>query len=152
MFLIQITQGDVIKWKHFPRHWPFVWGIHRSPMNSPHKGQCRGVLMFSLIWAWKNCWVNNCEAGDLKRHCGHYDVIVMINVSHFKTCNPVLFPLVEDIGCVVSVYSILWYFWQQMQSVLLFKSVSLIPMIFFIGFCYVLHIQTRIKWLPFSKR
>ena len=21
---------DVIKWKHFPRYWPFVWGIHRS--------------------------------------------------------------------------------------------------------------------------
>ena len=28
---------DVIKWKHFPRYWPFVWGIHRSPVNSPHK-------------------------------------------------------------------------------------------------------------------
>ena len=28
----------VIKWKHFPRYWPFVWGIHRSPVNSPHKG------------------------------------------------------------------------------------------------------------------
>ena len=26
---------DVIKWKHFPRHWPFVWGIHRSLVNSP---------------------------------------------------------------------------------------------------------------------
>ena len=34
---------DVIKWKHFPRHWPFVWGIHRSPVNSPHKGQWRGA-------------------------------------------------------------------------------------------------------------
>ena len=30
---------DVIKWKHFPRYWPIVWGIHRSPVNSPHKGQ-----------------------------------------------------------------------------------------------------------------
>ena len=39
---------DVIKWKHFPRHWPFVRGIHRSPVNSPHKGQWRGALMFSL--------------------------------------------------------------------------------------------------------
>ena len=33
--------------------------------------------MFSLIWAWINRWVNNCEAGDLGRHCAHYDVIVM---------------------------------------------------------------------------
>ena len=42
---------DVIKWKHFPRYWPFVRGIHRSPVNSPHKGQWRGALMFSLICA-----------------------------------------------------------------------------------------------------
>ena len=30
---------DVIKWKQFPRYWPFVRRIHRSPVNSPHKGQ-----------------------------------------------------------------------------------------------------------------
>ena len=36
----------VIKWKHFPRYWPFVRGIHRSSVNSPHKGQWRGALMF----------------------------------------------------------------------------------------------------------
>ena len=41
----------VIKWKHFPRHWPFVRGIHRSPMNPPHKSQWRKALMFSLICA-----------------------------------------------------------------------------------------------------
>ena len=45
---------DVIKWKHFPRYWPFVREIHRSPVNSPHKGQWRGALMFSLICAWIN--------------------------------------------------------------------------------------------------
>ena len=41
--------GDVIKGKDFPRNWPFVRGIHRSPVNSPHKGQWCGALMFSLI-------------------------------------------------------------------------------------------------------
>ena len=45
------SRDDVIKWKHFPRYWPFVRGIHRSPVNSPHKGQWRGALMFSLICA-----------------------------------------------------------------------------------------------------
>ena len=40
---------DVIKWKHFPRYWPLVWGIHRSPVNSPHKCQWRGTLMF--LWS-----------------------------------------------------------------------------------------------------
>ena len=68
---------DVIKWKHFPRNWPFVRGIHRSPMNSCHKGQWRGALMFSLICAWINVWINNREAGELRRHRAHYDVIVM---------------------------------------------------------------------------
>ena len=47
------------------------------PVNSPHKGQWRGALMFSLICAWINDWVNNGEAGDLKRPRGHYDVSVM---------------------------------------------------------------------------
>ena len=68
---------DVIKWKHFPRNWPFVREIHRSPVNFPYKGQWRGALMFSLIYAWINDWVNNREAGDLRRQHGHYDVIVM---------------------------------------------------------------------------
>ena len=68
---------DVVKWKHFPRYCPFVWGIHRSPVNSPHKGQWRGALMFSLICVWKNGWVNKHEAGDLRRYRAHYDVTVM---------------------------------------------------------------------------
>ena len=45
---------DVIKWKHFPRYWPPVKGIHRWPVNSHHKGQWRGTLMFSLTCAWTN--------------------------------------------------------------------------------------------------
>ena len=33
--------------------------------------------MFSLIYVLINGWVNNREAGDFRRHRGHYDVIVM---------------------------------------------------------------------------
>ena len=69
---------DVIKWKPFLRYWPFVRGIHRSPVNSPHKGQWRRALMFSLICVWITGWVNNREAGDLRRYSAHYDVIVMV--------------------------------------------------------------------------
>ena len=47
-------------------------------VNSPHEGQWRGALMFSLIYAWINGWVNNREAGDLRRHRAHYDVTVMM--------------------------------------------------------------------------
>ena len=44
--------NDVIRRKHFSRYWPFVRGIHRSPVNSPHNGQWRGALVFCLIFAW----------------------------------------------------------------------------------------------------
>ena len=58
-------------WRHqmetFPRYWPFVRGSPRSPVNSPHKGQWRGALMFSLICVWINGLVNNRQAGDLIR-------------------------------------------------------------------------------------
>ena len=72
-----LLHDDVIKWKHWPRYWPFVWGIHRSPVNSPHNGQWRGALMFSSINAWTNVSVNTQDAGDLRRHRVHYDVTVM---------------------------------------------------------------------------
>ena len=55
-----------------------LWGIHGWPVNSPHKGQWRGALVFSLICAWTNGWVNNRQAGDLRRHRAHYDIIVML--------------------------------------------------------------------------
>ena len=76
---------DVIKLKHFSRYWPFVRGIHRSTVNSPQKGQWRGALMLSLMCALINSWVNNGEAGDLRRYRHHYDVIVM--VSHTRKEN-----------------------------------------------------------------
>ena len=54
-FVIDLSQkfhnhDDVIKWKHSPLYWPFMQGIHRSAVNSPHKGQWRGALMFSFIY------------------------------------------------------------------------------------------------------
>ena len=56
---------------------PFVWGIHRSWVASPHNCQGRRVLMFSLICSWINGWASNRDGGDLRRHRTHYDVIVM---------------------------------------------------------------------------
>ena len=74
---VRVCRDDVIRWKHFPRYWPFVRGIHRSLVNSLHTGQWRGALMFSLICAWMYGWANNGDAGDLRRHLAHYDVIIM---------------------------------------------------------------------------
>ena len=73
-----VSHDDVIKWLHFPRYWPFVRGIHRSSANSPHRGQWRGALMFFFVCARLNGWVNNGEAGDLRRHRAHYDATVML--------------------------------------------------------------------------
>ena len=79
---------DVIKWKHFPRYWPFERGIHRSPVNTPHKGQWRGALMFSLIFARTNNWTNNGDAGNSRHHRAHYDIIVM----HRQDCMQIAAP------------------------------------------------------------
>ena len=78
MLQYNIYHDDVIKRKHFPRYWPFVRGIHPSPLDSLHKDQSRGALMFSLICAWTN---GNRDAGDLRRHRSHYDITVMTH--HF---------------------------------------------------------------------
>ena len=76
------VHDDVIKWKHFPRDRAFVHRIHRLPVNSPHKGQWRVSLTFSLICAWTNhwvnSWVNNGDAGDLRRNRARYDVMLMV--------------------------------------------------------------------------
>ena len=79
------AHDDVIKWKHFPRYWTFV-----------HRGQRRGALMFSLICAWINGWVNNHGAHYLRRHRAHYDVTVMlrwVSEGHpiLQTCPACLF-------------------------------------------------------------
>ena len=55
-------------------------------------------VFFSFICARINCWVNNRETGDLRRHCAHYGVIIMcvhdyvITFSHGECpCNLVSF-------------------------------------------------------------
>ena len=74
--LLMHMHDDVIEWKHFLCYLPFVRGIHRSPLDSPHKGQWHGALTFSLICAWTNSWGNNRDDGDLRRHSTHYDITV----------------------------------------------------------------------------
>ena len=79
------NDDDVIKWKHFPHHCTFVRGIHRSPVNSPHKGQWCRALMFSLICTWTNGWVNNRYADDLRCQRAHYDfTVMMMETSNFR--------------------------------------------------------------------
>ena len=77
---------DVIKLKHFPHYWPFVRGIYRSPVDSPHKGQWRGALTFFFICAWTNGWANNQDFSDLRHNCAHYgDIVMQFAVAHTYT-------------------------------------------------------------------
>ena len=82
-FICVCVSKPVPWWRHqmetFSALLALCAGIHRSPVNSPHKGQWLGNFMFSLICAWINGWVNNHRAGDLRRHRADYDVTVMQN-------------------------------------------------------------------------
>ena len=72
----KIHHDDVIKWRHFPRNWPFVREI-TGPRWIPRTKASDAELWCFFICAWINRWVNNGEAGDLRRYRAHYDVIVM---------------------------------------------------------------------------
>ena len=76
---VLVFHDNVIKWEEFPRYWSFVWGIHRSPVNSPHKDKLRGALIVFFICVLTNGWVNNRDTGDWRRHRAHYDVIVIMH-------------------------------------------------------------------------
>ena len=118
----------------FPCYWPFVRGIHRRPVNSQHKGQWRGALIFSLICGWINGWVNNREAGDLRLHRTHYDVIVMI----------VIYSRVGGISfaCTFSI-SIMYIFCHQMFSECFPSVVGVITSLQWDKFCpFILRLAT----------
>ena len=102
-----VYHDDVIKWKDFSRYWPFVRRIHRSLVKSTHEGQWCGALMFSLICAQISGWVNNREAGDLRRHRAHYDVIVM---QHLSLAITITAYMLTSNGVRPSAGSVLTYF------------------------------------------
>ena len=77
-----LSHDDVTKWSHFPCYWPFVKGIHRLRVGSPHKGQSNGALMLFVICAWTNAWANNLYAYELRRLGTHYDINVMCQMSN----------------------------------------------------------------------
>ena len=103
-FKLGLSHDDVIKWKQFTHN------IFRSPVNSPHIGQWRGALMFSLICARIN-GVNNLEAGDLRGHRALYDGTVMN--GHFDWSSQL--EIISRIGTGLCLRSkIMWFvFWNQ---------------------------------------
>ena len=90
-YMIGITSSW---WCHHMETFPALLAICAGnspvPVNSPRKGRWHGALMFSLISAWINGWVNNREAGDLRHNRAHYDVIVMLSCILFDYIHHIL--------------------------------------------------------------
>ena len=63
-YVIVFVNDDAIKWKR---------------VTGPSCTKASGAELWCFLWSvpWINDWVNNREAGDLRRHRAHYDVIVM---------------------------------------------------------------------------
>ena len=104
MLLTHLRHNDVIKWKHFPLYWPFVWGIHRSPVISHHKGQWRGALMFSLI-----CALNK----QLSEHSWGW-WFKMLSCSLWRHCNGHRWQLLSEV----------WNGWQTQSGEILIRQLS----------------------------
>ena len=103
---LNVLHDDVIKLKHFPRSWPFVRGIHRSPRWIPRTKASDAELY--LVRVCINGRVNNRKPGDLRRHRAHYDVMVMKSWQNESVLNQRwrhIDGLVQD--CSISIASAL---------------------------------------------
>ena len=87
-----------------------LWGILRSPVNSPHKGQWRGALVFCFNSAWTNSCANNRDAGDLRRHRAHHDVTVMLKGGD-TTTEICVFPAQTKLPKNVQILPVLTCIW-----------------------------------------
>ena len=82
---------DVIKWKHFLRYRHSVWGIHRSPVNSPHKKPV--TRSFDAIFDLRlNKWLSKqsrrrCFETPSHSSCRHYNGNLFLSRNK-KQCIP----------------------------------------------------------------
>ena len=137
-----ISQGLSTWWRHqmetFSALLALCAGNSPVPGEFPHKGQWRRALMFSLIYVWINGWVNNHEAGDLRRNQAHYDVIVMRYQSSNKCENcsswiTWMSPITKGLKALKKLpnkENIFWWLkqkiWHQVKSIFIFNSLWLI--------------------------
>ena len=130
----------------------FLWEIHRSPVNSPHKSQWREALLFSLICAWINGWVNTREAGDLRRNRAHYDVTIM-NKS-LPTRSHSMIPK-NNYGCNIfnsingSHFNLTIYFIQSaiISEFIVARTIWHLKVTFLNALCWLLF---HLQWIFFS--
>ena len=103
-----IIHDDVIKWQHFLRYWPFVWGIRRAPVNSPHKGQWRGVFFYLRLnkrlskqsWGW---WFETLSR-PLWCHCNVFGPLTCRSVYIPSFCFSFFYFIIENREKVTKYY------------------------------------------------
>ena len=71
---------DVNKWRHFPRYWPLC-GEATGHRWIPCTKASDAELWCFFDLRLKKGWVNNREAGDLRRHRAHYDITVINTIK-----------------------------------------------------------------------
>ena len=78
--VLLVFHDGVIKWKHFTRYWPFVRGIHRSPVHSLHKGQWHTALILSCdqaaLWMVFSVRLSVCPSVTPFWLCSHHRIIM----------------------------------------------------------------------------
>ena len=138
---------DAIKWKHFPRYWPFVWGIDRSPVNSPHRGQWRFDVFFDLrpnkrlskqSWGWGF----EIPSRSLWRHYNEYWItvisVVVCSCMLFLCCGYLLVRACIRNGYFlirVSNFAMLFYLSNSISNVAFVLFIHVI-IIMYIKFCH----------------
>ena len=116
---------------HLPRCWPFVCGIHWSPVNSPHKAQWHRALTFALICTSTNICENHRDAGDLRRHYAHYEVTVMFpGLPYGHQSNSKIPPMVRHI--YIYIYML------EMYNIIKIYKISLE---------FVIQLTSKQRWL-----
>ena len=75
------------------------------PVNSPHKRPVTRSFDVSLICVWINGWVNNGEAGDVRRYRPHYDVIVMYRTIQIQTSIIQIIPICSSDAHWIPVFT-----------------------------------------------
>ena len=90
--------NDFIKWKHFPHYWPLVRGIHRTLVNSLHKGPVmRSFAVFfdlhlnkrlsKLKRKLSRCWWFETHLHRLWCHCNAFSWMKIIAFFTKKICD-----------------------------------------------------------------
>ena len=90
---------DVMPWKHFSHYRPFERRIHRSPINSPHEGPITQALMFSLMLAQTNGWINRRDSGHLICHVAYCGVTAMRKYIIWQHTAPIPLVMINSRQC-----------------------------------------------------